>query len=76
MHPNRDRQRGGQDHHLRKLREMADTEAMDDPEFLAERRRVRVELETQPSEALTRRYAELNEEFIRRASAAWSEAAR
>lgn len=55
---------------------MDDIEAMDDPAFLAERRRVRTELETRPSEALTCRYAELNDEFIRRAGAAWSQAAR
>jgi hypothetical protein len=50
---------------------MDDIEAMDDPAFLAERRRVRTEIETKPSAQLTRRYAELNDEFIRRASAAW-----
>jgi hypothetical protein len=53
---------------------MDDIEKLDDPAFLAERRRVRTELEKQPSEALTRRYAELNDEFNRRASAAWSKA--
>jgi hypothetical protein len=52
---------------------MDDYELMDDPEFLAERRRVRAELETQPSAELTARYAALNEEFIRRAGAAWKE---
>jgi hypothetical protein len=50
-----------------------DFELMDDPEFLAERRRVRTELETQPSAELTAKYAALNEEFIRRAGAAWKE---
>jgi hypothetical protein len=52
-----------------------DITTLDDPAFLAERRRVRADLESEPSEVLTRRYAELNEEFIRRASAAWSGAA-
>ena len=52
---------------------MDDYELMDDPEFLAERRRVRAELETQPSAELTARYAALNDEFIRRAGAAWKE---
>jgi hypothetical protein len=46
---------------------------MDDPEFLAERRRVREELEQTPvaSADLTARYAALDDEFIRRARAAW-----
>jgi hypothetical protein len=52
---------------------MDDFALMDDPEFLAERRRVRAELETQPSAELTARYAALDEEFIRRAGAAWKE---
>lgn len=55
---------------------MADDElaTMDDPEFLAERRRVREELERTPvaSAALTERYAALTDEFIRRARAAWT----
>jgi hypothetical protein len=55
---------------------MADDElaTMDDPEFLAERRRVREELERAPvaSAALTARYAALTDEFIRRARAAWT----
>ena len=48
---------------------------MDDPDFLAERRRVREELERvpAPSADLTARYAALTEEFIRRASAAWAQ---
>jgi hypothetical protein len=49
---------------------------MADPEFLAERRRVREELEHTPevdvSEALTERYEKLNEEFLRRARIAWA----
>lgn len=50
-----------------------DTEfsTMDDPAFLAERKRVRETIE-----ALTERYQRLNAEFDRRASAAWSEAGR
>jgi hypothetical protein len=49
---------------------------MDDPDFLAERRRVREELERTPvaSAALAARYAALNDEFIRRARAAWTRA--
>lgn len=42
--------------------------AMNDPDFLAERRRVRETIE-----ALQRRYAELNAEFDRRAFAKWKE---
>jgi hypothetical protein len=44
-------------------------EALDDPALLAERRRVREELE-----ALTERYRRLDDEFIRRARAAWAHA--
>ena len=49
---------------------------MDDPDFLAERRRVREELERTPaaSDALAARYAALDDEFIRRARAAWTQA--
>jgi hypothetical protein len=50
---------------------MADDElaTMDDPDFLAERRRVREELERTPiaSAALAARYAALDDEFLRRA---------
>jgi hypothetical protein len=60
---------------------MSDTDdfsQLGDPEFLAERRRVREELEhtpeNQPSPELTARYQQLNEEFLRRASAAWAQA--
>ena len=42
-----------------------------DPEFLAERRRVREELEHQPTVELTARYERLDEEFLRRARIAW-----
>ena len=49
---------------------------MTDPEFLAERRRVREELEHTPevevSATLAERYEKLNEEFIRRARIAWA----
>ena len=48
-----------------------DLSAMDDPDFLAERRRVRETIE-----ALTERLATLDEEFIRRAAAKWQEEAR
>lgn len=46
---------------------------LDDPEFLAERRRVREELEHRPEAAaeLSERYQRLNDEFIRRARIAW-----
>ncbi|HEX3516554.1 MAG TPA: hypothetical protein VHT26_21390 [Trebonia sp.] len=42
---------------------------LDDPTFLAERARVRTELEE-----LTERYRKLGEEFDRRARAAWARA--
>lgn len=42
---------------------------MDDPAFLAERKRVRETIE-----ALAEQYRRLNAEFDRRASSAWSEA--
>ena len=49
---------------------------MTDPEFLAERRRVREELEHTPeqevSPALTDLFEKLNEEFLRRARISWS----
>lgn len=44
--------------------------ALDDPAFLAERRRVREAIET-----LQERYQALEEEFIRRASLAWQQPA-
>jgi hypothetical protein len=49
---------------------------LDDSEFLAERRRVREELERAParSDELAARVAALDEEFIRRARAAWANA--
>ena len=56
--------------------EHKDLAALADPEFLAERRRVREELERAParSDELAARFAALDEEFIRRARAAWSNA--
>jgi hypothetical protein len=52
-----------------------DFTTMSDPEFLAERRRVREALEDMParevSAALANRYQRLNEEFLRRARAMW-----
>ena len=48
-----------------------DFSAMDDPDFLAERRRVR-----ETVQALTERLARLDDEFIRRAGAKRQEAAR
>jgi hypothetical protein len=47
--------------------EHQDLAALDDPAFLAERRRVSEELQ-----ALTERYRRLEEEFNRRARAAWA----
>jgi hypothetical protein len=51
--------------------ESGDFTAMDDPEFLAERSRVRDELEHTPEHAvsaeLAARYQRLDDEFIRRA---------
>ena len=43
-----------------------DFSEMNDPDFLAERRRVREAIE-----ALQERYAEINKEFDRRAAAQW-----
>jgi hypothetical protein len=49
---------------------------LDDPAFLAERRRVREELEGAPgpavSDYLADRYWKLNQEFLRRARSAWT----
>ena len=52
----------------------ADLSRLTDPEFLAERRRVREALECQPeaNAALSVRYERLNEEFLRRARIAWA----
>lgn len=46
-----------------------DFRAMSDPDFLAERKRVREAIQ-----ALAERYRLINEEFDRRARAAWREA--
>ena len=50
---------------------------LDDLAFLAERRRVRDELEHTPenqaSPELTARFRQLNEEFLRRARIAWTQ---
>jgi hypothetical protein len=52
-----------------------DLTTMDDPDFLAERRRVREALEHMPerevSSSLAERYSRLNEEFLRRARLSW-----
>jgi hypothetical protein len=48
-----------------------DFSAMNDPDFLDERKRVRETIE-----ALTERLARLDDEFIRRAGARWQEATR
>jgi hypothetical protein len=55
---------------------LRDLAKLDDPEFLAERRRAREELECLPvwSDELAARVAALDEEFIRRARAAWASA--
>jgi hypothetical protein len=49
---------------------------LDDPAFLAERRRVRDELERLPEHErdpeTVARYGRLDDEFIRRAAAAWT----
>ena len=52
-----------------------DFSQLDDPAFLDERARVREQLEHSPQSAvgpeLAVRYEAMNEEFLRRASAAW-----
>jgi hypothetical protein len=55
--------------------EDSDFTQLDDPAFLAERRRVREELERTPaaSDELTAHYQRLDDEFIRRARAAWAQ---
>ena len=45
---------------------------MTDPEFQAERARVRMQFEDQPSAELTKRRQRLDEEFLRRARIAWT----
>jgi hypothetical protein len=55
-----------------------DLSQLDDLAFLAERRRVRDELEHTPenqaNDELTARLQRLNEEFLRRARIAWTQA--
>ena len=53
-----------------------DFSQLDDPAFLAERKRVREELERTPtlSDEMAARYQRLTDEFIRRARAAWAPA--
>lgn len=55
-----------------------DLRALDDYAFLAERRRVREELEHTPEHAVSAelaiRYQRLNDEFLRRARIAWTSA--
>jgi hypothetical protein len=55
------------------MSESDDFRQLDDPDFLAERRRVREALEYQPEATaeLTARYQRLDEEFLRRARIAW-----
>jgi hypothetical protein len=55
----------------------ADYQQLDDPEFFAERRRVREQLERLPWQhtgrcSLTEQSQQLDEEFLRRAREAWS----
>lgn len=54
-----------------------DFSAMSDPDFLVMRRRAREELEHasehEASPELTARYQRLDEEFLRRASLAWTQ---
>jgi hypothetical protein len=59
--------------------EPPDFTTMSDPDFLAERRRVREQLEQVPSQAADRTrlaalHAAMDQEFDRRARAAWSAA--
>jgi hypothetical protein len=57
------------------MSESDDFRQLDDPEFLAERKRVREALEHQPeaSAELAERYERLDEEFLRRARIAWGQ---
>jgi hypothetical protein len=59
------------------MSESDDFTQLDDPAFLAERRRVREALEHAPAHEtcpeLTARYQKLDEEFLRRASIAWTQ---
>lgn len=56
------------------MSESDDFTKLDDPEFLAARRRVRDALDSTPSNAspeLAARYQAMNEEFLRRARISW-----
>jgi hypothetical protein len=60
-------------------KEDADFSRLDDPEFLAERARVRERLEHLPTDhadygQLAVHYRAMNDEFCRRASIAWTQA--
>jgi hypothetical protein len=58
------------------MSEVGEFSQLDDPAFLAERRRVREELEGVPEHEQdpeqVARFQRLDDEFIRRASAAWA----
>lgn len=76
--PDRRRQRSALDRYKPAGRKAMDDDfsAMSDPDFLAERRRVREELEHTPEHSADRDklievYADLDAEFIRRARSAW-----
>jgi hypothetical protein len=59
----------------RKPQAMDEFTEMDDPEFLAERRKMRDAIELAPEdEQLLRRYAAIDAEFLRRAGLAWAQA--
>jgi hypothetical protein len=59
------------------MSENDDFTRLDDPAFIAERKRVREELEHEPenqaSAELLARFRKLNEEFLRRARIAWTQ---
>lgn len=52
--------------------EQQDITRLDDPALIAERRRVRDELQARPTPALSELYERLDSEFIRRAGIAWN----
>jgi hypothetical protein len=52
------------------MSDSGDFNQMSDPDFLAERKRVREELEREPNPELTARYQQLSSEFDRRAGMA------
>jgi hypothetical protein len=68
-------QRGDQKIPGRKPQAMDEFTEMDDPEFLAERRKARDAIEHAPEdEQLLRRYTAIDAEFLRRAGLAWAQA--